>query len=68
MRGQARISPIYKHGTSQDPDPLATYARIDRLKRLAWQKQGIVAVTIAELPEDIGALVKAWAEDQYGLR
>ena len=69
MNGQARISPVYRMGQpSQDPDPLATYARIEHLRRRAWQKCKVVTITPGELPEHLRQQIEAWAEERYGSR
>lgn len=67
MRGQPKISPIYRLGQpAVDLDPLATYSRIDKLRCRAFRENGIVAVTLRELPEPLRSEMQKWAEDNYG--
>ena len=69
MKGCAAISPIYKRGQSAGPrDEMVEFARIEKLRREAWRRAGIVAVTPAELPEPLRTQLQAWARDTYGER
>ncbi len=69
MKGQPSISSIYRMapGTAND-DALAEWGRIERLRREAWRKTGVVTIRIEELPESLQGPIQQWAEDQYGRR
>lgn len=67
MRGNAPISSIYAHGQpASDTDPLATYARIENLRRRAWRERGIISAHINELSEPLRSQMRDWMEANYG--
>jgi len=69
MKGQPRISPIYRMGQpAAPPDPLEQWGRQEKLRRDAWHKLGLVTVRPEEMPEPLRGQVKQWAEDHYGRR
>lgn len=69
MKGDARISPIYRMADTSAPvDPVEHWGRIERLRRRAWQSAGVVSISPAELPEPLGSELKRWAEESYGKR
>lgn len=69
MTAHAPISPVYRLGQRDDDrDPLETWGRMERLRRNAWQKSGVIAVRPEELPGELGGRIKAWAEENYGQR
>ena len=60
------VSAIYSRGPSpRDPDETG---RLWRLCRNLWRESGTIAVRPQELPEPLRGQLKAWAEDQYGVR
>lgn len=69
MRGEASISPIYRHGKDSDArDPLEIWGRLEGMRRRAWQNSGVIAVRPDELPADLARELKRWAEANYGER
>lgn len=69
MRGEAAISPIYKRGPDQlSPDPFSEFSRIERLRRQAWLRHGIVSLQLAELPEPLRSLLSDHMEQAHGAR
>ncbi len=69
MRGEPRISPIYRMAASNVPsDPERVFHRIWAKCRDLWVEQGTIAVKPDELPDDIRAPLVAWAERNYGER
>ena len=67
MRGQPRISPVYRMAESPEPvDPLAQGGRIEGLRRRAWREHGLVAVPASELPPELRQQLTDWMEQHYG--
>ncbi|WP_172332742.1 hypothetical protein [Mangrovicoccus sp. HB161399] len=67
MKGNAPISRIYSMGqAAADPDPLATNARTERMRRDSWREHKLVIVRMSELPEPLRAAMAKWAETQWG--
>jgi hypothetical protein len=69
MRGQPAISTIWKQVQSHAAaDPFEEFNRIERMRRLAWQRCGVVAVQLADLPEDLRDQMRSHMEGLYGPR
>lgn len=67
MSRYAPISAIYRQGEPEPPpDPMAQWARVERMRRQAWRNARIVAVSPDELPEPLGKMLRSWAEEHYG--
>ena len=59
------VSKIYGMGEPAR-DHVGAVARIWRLSRDLWRDHGTVIVKPRDLPPDLGARLREWAEDQYG--
>lgn len=69
MKGAAPISGIYRMAEVRTEDEnLEAWGRLERLRRLAWVKSGVVSVTLDELPEDLATRMRKWADERYGRR
>lgn len=69
MRGQPRISSIYRMAAPSMPDePDRVFSRIWAKCRDLWVEQGTIAVKPEELPEELRGPLVAWADDNYGER
>lgn len=69
MRGQASISPIYRHGPGNDSrDPLEVWGRLEAMKRKAWRDHGTIAVKPSDLPDGLRRAMEEWANLEYGAR
>lgn len=70
MSGEPLISRIYSLGPTpkSENDAMADWCRVERLRRDAWRKCGMIAVDPVELPEPLATDMRKWAEDQYGAR
>jgi hypothetical protein len=69
VKGQPPISSIYKLGQQRSmDDPFRQWGRLERLRRQAWQKAGVIAVKPQELPEDLAERLQEWADETYGRR
>lgn len=67
MKGQPRISPVYRLGQpAPAADPIAQWSRVEGLRRRAWREHGLVAVSAAELPAELREPLTRWMEAQYG--
>lgn len=69
MRGQPRISPIYRMAAPTVPnDPEVVFSRIWRWCRELWVQRGTIVARPDELPEHLRGPMVAWAEETYGER
>lgn len=59
------VSKIYGMGPGNH-DHDGAFARIWRMCRNAWVQHGTIVVKPSELPPELGAAMRAWANDQYG--
>lgn len=71
MRGHPSISPVYRLMEPPRPtaeEELASWGRIEKLRRDAWQRLGVIVTEPGQLPPRLAAELKQWAEDNYGRR
>lgn len=61
----APISSVYRMGPKAEAqDPLEQWGRVERMRREAWRRHGLILVKPEELPEPLASGIRAWAEGQ----